>query len=189
MLREEADGPDAGERPEERSGERAGAMIQETAGLFDQAIIAPASDRRLAQRLLTVWAQAARGAFPSWADMRAVDLGADWNWVFVVDLKQSIGFPYFIYLGSELAKLSAIYLQGQTEWTLSLLDMAAANIDAAVAAAGPNHHEDELTLCDGRRVLFRSMTAPLAEDGETISHILGCASGKLADAGPKLRAV
>lgn len=165
-------------------------MIQETAGLFDQAIIAPPSDRRMAQRLLSVWAQAARGSFPSWAEMRAVDLGNDWNWVFVVDLKQSIGFPYFTYLGSELAKLSAIYLQGETDWTLSLLDMAAANIDAAVAAAGPVHHDNDLTLCDGRRILFRSMTAPLAEDGEIVSHVVGCASGRLANDGtPRLKVV
>lgn len=164
-------------------------MMQETAGLFDQAVIAPPSDRRLTQRLLAVWSQAARGAFPSWADMRRVDLGADWNWVFVVDLKQSVGFPYFTYLGSELAKLSAVYLHGETEWTLSLLDMAAANIDAAVAAAGPHHHDSELTLCDGRRILFRCMTAPLAQDGETITHVVGCASGRLAEAGPKLRAI
>lgn len=165
-------------------------MIQETAGLFDQAIIAPPSDRRLAHRLLAVWAQSTRGSFPSWADMRKVDLGPDWNWVFVVDLKQSVGFPYFIYLGSELAKLSAIYLQGATDWTLSMLDMAAASIDAAVAAEGPHNHDSELTLCDGRRVLFRCMTAPLAEDGETISHVVGCASGRLAETqGPRLRAV
>jgi hypothetical protein len=165
-------------------------MIQETAGLFDQAIIAPPSDRRLSQRLMAVWAQSARGSYPSWADMRTVDLGADWNWVFVVDLKQSIGFPYFTYLGSELAKLSAIYLQGETDWTLSLLDMAAGSVDAAVAAEGPHQHESELTLCDGRKVQFRCLTAPLAEDGETISHVVGCASGRLAEGqGPRLKAV
>lgn len=156
-------------------------MIQETAGLFDQAIIAPPSDRRLAHRLLAVWAQSARGSYPSWTDMRAFDLGSDWNWVFVVDLKQSVGFPYFTYLGSELSKLSAIYLQGQADWTLSMLDMVAADIDAAVAAQGPHQHESELTLCDGRKVAFRCITAPLADDGETITHVVGCASGRLAD--------
>ena len=165
-------------------------MIHETAGLFDQAIIAPPSDRRLAQRLTSVWTQTARGRFPSWADMRTVDLGPDWNWVFVVDLKQSIGFPYFVYLGSELAKLSAVYLQGQTDWTLSLLDMAAANLDAAVACEAPSASENELTLCDGRKIIFRCMTAPLADDGETISHVVGCASGKLApDSGTRLKVV
>lgn len=165
-------------------------MILEAAGLIDRAIIAPPSDRRMTHRLISVWASVARGSFPSWKDMRTVDLGADWNWVFVVDLKQSIGFPYFSYLGAELAKLSAIYLQGQTDWTLSLLDIATANIDAAVAARAPVQHENDLTLCDGRKVLFRTMTAPLAEDGETVSHVVGCAYGKLADtSGPKLKLV
>jgi len=165
-------------------------MIQEAAGLTDRAIIAPPFDRRMTHRLISVWASAARGAYPNWKDMRAFDLGADWNWVFVVDLKQSIGFPYFSYLGAELAKLSAIYLQGQTDWTLSLLDMATANIEAAVAARGPVQHENDLTLSDGRKVLFRTMTAPLAEDGETVSHVVGCAFGKLAETSrPKLKLV
>lgn len=165
-------------------------MIQEIAGLFDQAIIAPPSDRRMTQRLMSVWARTARGSYPSWADMRTVDLGTDWNWVFVVDLKQSIGFPYFTYLGSELSKLSAIYLRGETDWTLSLLDVAAANIDAAVALEAPHQHESDLILCDGRKMQFRCFTAPLAEDGETISHVVGCASGRLAEGqGPQLKAV
>ncbi|MEZ5921248.1 MAG: hypothetical protein R3C60_07825 [Parvularculaceae bacterium] len=169
----------------------AGAMIEGTAGLFDEAIIAPPSDRRLTHRLLSVWAQTARGSFPTWTEMRSVDLGEDWNWVFVVDLKQSVGFPYFTYLGSRLARLSTVYLSGATEWTLSLLDKATANIDAAVAAEGPHQASDELTLCDGRKILFRCMTAPLAEDGEKISHVVGCASGRFAESAtpPGLRAV
>ncbi len=165
-------------------------MIHEVAGLFDEAVIAPPSDRRMTQRLLGLWAVSARGSFPSWTDMRAADLGEDWNWVFVVDLKQSVGFPYFIYLGSKLAKLSDVYLSGATDWTLSLLDKATAHVDAAVAAEGPHFHDDELTLCDGRRILFRCMTAPLADDGEAITHVFGCAGGRFApstDAG--LRAV
>jgi hypothetical protein len=165
-------------------------MTTQGAELFDEAIIAPASDRRLTQRLLAVWAQTARGSFPSWSEMRAVDLGADWDWVFVVDLKRSFGFPYFSYLGASLAKLSAIYLQGASDWTLSLLDIAAKNVHAAVAAAGPLQQESRLTLCDGRKILFRSLTAPLAEDGETISHVFGCACGRIAaGAPPRLKAV
>ena len=47
-----------------------------------------------------------------------------------------------------------------------------------------------MTLCDGRQLLFRSVTAPLAEDGTVISHIIGAVSGRLAiDAPPGLRLV
>jgi hypothetical protein len=164
-------------------------MVQETAGLFSEAIIAPPSDRRLTNRILTVWAQTARGAFPNWADMRGVDLGDDWNWVFVVDLSKSVCIPHFVYLGSCLARLSSIHLQGDPDFALSLLDKAASHIDAAVAARSPQYRHDELCLLDGRKVMFRSMTAPLADDGETITHVLGCATGRFAINKPSLRVI
>lgn len=165
-------------------------MISEAAGHQGLAIIAPPADRRLTQRLIEVWLRTARGRFPSWADMRRVDLGEDWNWVFVVDLEKSAAFPHFIYLGSRLAQLSSVYLATATDFSLSLLDEATASINLAVASEGPRQSANELTLADGRRVLFRSMTAPLAEDGETITHVVGCAFGRVeGEAGPPLRVV
>jgi len=156
-------------------------MLSEVSELFDGVTIAPPSDRRMARRLENAWTRSAKGRFPSRREMRAIDLGEDWNWSFVVDLKKSIGFPYFIYLGQNLAKLSDVYLSGEPDWTMSLLDRASLDIKAAVKAQGPFHRDDELVLCDGRRILFRSMTAPLADDGETISHVFGVASGRFAD--------
>lgn len=165
-------------------------MTGETAGQVGLSVIAPHADRRLTQRLIEVWLRTARGRFPSWADMRRVDLGDDWNWVFVVDLKQSAAFPHFIYLGSRLAQLSSVYLSTATDFSLSLLDEATASINLAVASEAPRQASNELTLADGRKVMFRSMTAPLAEDGETISHVMGCAFGRVeGDAGPHLRVV
>lgn len=169
---------------------KAGAVIGETAGHQGLAIIAPPADRRLTQRLIEVWLRAARGRYPSWAEMRRFDLGEDWNWVFVVDLEKSVGFPHFIYLGSRLAQLSSVYLATATDFSLSLLDEATALISLAVASQGPRQVSNELALADGRKVLFRSMTAPLAEDGETITHVVGCAFGRLeGEAGPQLRVV
>ena len=156
-------------------------MLNEVSDLFDNLVVSPPADRRLTQRLLNVWARASRGRFPSWEDMRSTqDLGEDWNWTFVVDLERSVGFPYFIYLGQNLAKLSDVYLSGSSDWTMSLLDMASSDINSAVAAEAPHFRDDDLTLCDGRRVLFRSVTAPLAEDGDTISHVFGAACGRFA---------
>lgn len=156
-------------------------MLSEVHRLFDNTVAAPPSDRRLSRRFLDAWTQAARGAFPSWRALRAMDLGEDWNWVFAVDLKRSTGFPYFIYLGAHLAKLSDVYLSGDADWTLSLLDKATAEIDAAVAAEGPSFREDELTLCNGRRILFRCITAPLAENGRAITHVAGVVNGRFAE--------
>ncbi len=156
-------------------------MLNEVSELFSDVVISPAADRRMTQRLLNAWARATRGRFPAWSDMRRIDLGADWNWAFVVDLEKSVGFPYFIYLGRSLAKLSDVYLTGADDWTISLLDKASCDIQAAVKAEAPHFRDDDLILCDGRRVLFRSVTAPLAEDGETITHVFGAASGRFAE--------
>lgn len=160
-------------------------MIDDVADLFEGVVPAPAADRRLSQRLINAWARAARGYFPSWKAMQEMDLGDDWDWVFAVDLKQSVGFPYFIYLGDNLAKFSNVHLSGATDWTMSMLDKASEHIYAAVANEGPYYQDETLTLCDGRRVLMRAVTAPLADDGHNISHVVGAANGRFAtDARP-----
>lgn len=156
-------------------------MLNEVSSLFGDALaVQPASDRRATRRFVDAWARAARGRFPSWRAMREIDLGEDWNWAFAVDLAKSAGFPYFIYLGSNLAKLSDVYLSGDADWTMSLLDKATAEMQACVAAEAPHEREDELVLCNGQRILFRCVTAPLADNGRTITHVAGVASGMFA---------
>ena len=165
-------------------------MLSDVADLFGDVVVAPAADRRLTRRLVDVWARSARGQFPSWEAMQESDLGDDWDWIFAVDLEKSIGFPFFIYLGDCLAKLSDVHLSGEDDWTLTLLDKATADVYAAVASEAPHYRDDTLTLCDGRRLLLRSVTAPLAADGGAITHVIGAASGRLAvDVEPGLRLV
>lgn len=159
-------------------------MLSHVSELFDAPALAPAADRRLTRRLIDAWARAARGRYPSWRAMQARELGEDWRWVFVVDIQKSAGFPYFVYLGEQLGKLSDVYLTGEADWTITLLEKAAADFNAAVAAEGPHFREDALTLCDGRRVLFRAVAAPLADDGETITHVIGAANGRFAHLPP-----
>ncbi len=159
-------------------------MLSDIATLFDHAAPAPAADRRITRRLLDAWARAARGHFPSWEAMQEMDLGDDWDWIFVVDLKRSVGFPYFVFFGEQLAKLSDVYLAGETDWTVSLLEKATSDINAAVAAEGAFFRDDTLTLCDGRRIQMRSVTAPLAEDGKRITHVIGAVSGRFAPHAP-----
>ena len=154
-------------------------MLADIATLFPDAAIEPTHDRRLTQRFVALWTQAGRGAYPSWDAFRMTDLGADWNWLFTVDLKRSQGFPHFIFLGSRLARLSDVHLAGDENWTMSLLDRATAEIGATVAAGSPLLRESELTLFDGRKVQFRCVSAPLSDDGVTITHVCGVASGRL----------
>jgi len=155
-------------------------MLSDVAELFDGAVIAPRADRRMSRRLLDAWARGARGRFPSWDAMRTADLGDDWKWAFVIDLEKSDGFPYFSYLGEHLAKLSTVYLSGSSDWTMSILDMVSNEIGAAVGEEAPHFRDDELTLCDGRRIQFRLVTTPLADDGENITHVMGIANGCFA---------
>ncbi|GJL93175.1 hypothetical protein [Hyphococcus sp.] len=165
-------------------------MLSDVAELFGGEAAAPAADRRLSRRLVDAWARAARGHFPSWDAMRDCDLGDDWDWIFAVDLEKSVGFPFFVFLGDSLAKLSDVHLSGPDDWTLSVLDKATSDIYAAVASEAPHFREDAITLCDGQRLMFRSVTAPLAEDGINITHVVGALSGRLAlDGGPALRLV
>lgn len=165
-------------------------MLSDVAELFGDNAVAPAADRRLTRRLVDHWARAARGQFPSWDAMKEADLGEDWDWAFVIDLEKSVGFPYFVYIGDRLARLSDVYLSGEDDWTLTILDKATADIYAAVAGEAPHFRDDSLVLCDGRRLLFRSVTAPLAEDGTKITHVIGATSGRIAiDAEPALRLV
>ena len=87
------------------------------------------------------------------------------------DLKQSVGFPYFTYLGSELAKLSAIYLQGATDWTLSLLDMEPLALDAPLRRVGYAE-----IVCDMLpRVGFAEFSRPAQVDryGNTNNVVIG----------------
>lgn len=155
-------------------------MLSDVASLFGDAAIAPAADRRLSRRLLDVWARAARGRYPSWEAMQGLHMGADWDWIFVIDVEKSVGFPYFVYLGERLAKLSDVHLSGETDWTMTVLDKATTDMFSAVASEAPHFREEVLTLCDGRRLLFRVVTAPLADDGERITHVIGAVNGRMA---------
>ncbi|HOP20154.1 MAG TPA: hypothetical protein PLV61_17420 [Parvularculaceae bacterium] len=157
-------------------------MLTEVTSIFGETYAAPtAPDRRATRRFVDAWTRAARGRYPSWRAMREIDLGEDWNWAFSVDLQRSSAFPYFIYLGSSLAKLSDIYLPGGSDWMVSLLEKATTEIGACVIAETPIEREDELILANGRRLLFRSVTAPLADNGRTISHVAGVVNGTLGD--------
>lgn len=168
-------------------------MLSDVTGLFESAVAGSAADRRLSRRLTDVWARTARGRFPSWELFQEADLSDDWDWMFVVDIERSAGFPYFIYLGEHLAKLSDVFLCGPRDWSATLLEKATEDIFSAVQDEGPYMREDNLTLCDGRSVLFRAVVLPLADDGETITHVVGAANGRFSHKScspkPALRAI
>lgn len=154
-------------------------MLSDVEALFETASLAPATDRRITRRIVDAWARSARGRFPSWEALSARDLGDDRQWMFAVDLEKSTGFPFFVFVGDKLSKLSDIYLVGEESWTMSLMEKATDDIFAAAALEGPHETADTLSLCDGRRIAFRSVTVPLAADGKNVSHIAGVVYGRL----------
>ncbi|MBI1392004.1 MAG: hypothetical protein GC152_04605 [Alphaproteobacteria bacterium] len=155
--------------------------------LFPSINAQPMSDRRIIQRFVNAWAASSRGSFPTWRQLRSIDLGSDWNWVYMVDLERSVGYPHFEFLGARLSELAEVYLAGGGEWAVSVLDKVADDINAAVREQGPNLREDSLVLEDGRALLVRCMTAPLSSEGEgmgaKITKVAGVVSGRLAELG------
>jgi len=157
-------------------------MLSDVSELFSQPVIAPAQDRRLTRRVVDVWTRAACGHFPSWKAMQEMTPDEDLDWMFAVDCEKSVGFPYFIFVGARIGKLADVFLCGADEFGLSLLDKATADITAARERGAPHFREETMVLCDGRRVMMRAVTAPLADDGQTVSHIVGAVNGRFAAA-------
>ena len=159
-------------------------MLSDVSDLFDSAYAPITADRRLTRRFVDMWARTARGRFPSWQEFQSNQLGDDWDWVFAVDVEKSVGFPYFIFLGQALTRLSDIYLTGDDDFSATLFEKAVDGIFGAVAEEGPHYRDDRLTLCDGRSLMLRAVTLPLSEDGTTITHVMGAVNGKLAPIEP-----
>jgi hypothetical protein len=141
------------------------------------------AERRLNRRVHAYWEEK-RGAsgFPRPSDIVPKDLGEDWAFCFILDITGCFGFCKFDCLGTELAKFSGVFLSGRHDWTSTVLDKATGQVAKVVASRGPVFCDDELTLFDGRRLLFRSVLLPLSADQKSITHLLGAANGKLAAA-------
>ena len=106
-----------------------------------------------------------------------------WPWCFVLDTTQGHDFPYFHYLGDELAVYSGVFLTGRTDWTQTLLDMAVKDYGRVLDFGEPVLNEDGLTRFDGAKLLFRSVLLPLSDNQESVNYILGAANGKVVPVG------
>ena len=141
------------------------------------------ADRRLARRFADYWARSKTGRFPSWVEMRQAPLGDDWDWAFVADVEKSIAVPYFEYMGAPLSALIDSQLCGDTDWIMSFLERASIDIFESIATENTHARDDSLSLVDGRQILLRSIVAPLADDGERVTHVMGVVNGRVADKG------
>ena len=135
-------------------------------------------ERRLTNRVQKCWRACVNGRLPSWADIQTLDFGNDWASCFALDLSLSGDFPYFIYMGENLGRLSDLYLAEMSEWDVSPLDLAAAKMDEAALSKEPVGYTGGLRLPGGRRIIFRSVLLPLSENGDDVTHIFGAVTGK-----------
>jgi hypothetical protein len=141
------------------------------------------AERRLNQRVFSHWEdKRPSDGFPSPGDIRAEELGDDWENCYILDAGGDHGYPKFDYLGRQLARFSGVFLSGRKDWNQTVLDKATEQVSKVLRTRGPVLCDDELTLFDGRRLLFRSVLLPLSADGSSITHLLGAANGKLCEA-------
>ncbi len=137
-------------------------------------------ERRLVYRIMRYWQKQSQGRpYPSLSDIDATAIADMWPSCFVLETGASAEAPYFHYLGSSLAKYSGVFLGGENDWSLTLLDKATERFQDAVQHRQPVMLEDEVVRYDGTELLFRSILLPLSDDGENINYLLGAANGKI----------
>jgi len=136
------------------------------------------TERRLTERIRRQWAAVAGSGLPTLEQIENLHLGDDRPFCFVVDLRLSDIFPYFVFMGEELNRYSTFYPMGDPRREKTLLDTAIAKMDEAALARAPVEYSDIIRLDDGRRVAFRTILCPVSENGEDVSHIFGAARGK-----------
>lgn len=136
------------------------------------------SERRLTERVRNKWARIARDRLPTLQEVQDLNLGPDRGFSFVVDLRLSDIFPYFIFMGEELSRYSTLYPMGDPRREKTLLDTAIAKMDEAALNRAPVEFADIKKLDDGRRVAFRSILLPVSENGRDVTHIFGAARGR-----------
>ncbi len=137
------------------------------------------TERRLTERVKNKWARIARDRLPSLRQVEELNLGPDRPYCFAIDLRLSDIFPYFIYMGDEIARFSSAYPMGDPRREKTLLDAAMSKMDEAALNRHPVEYSDIKKLDNGRRVAFRSILLPVSETGDSVSHIFGAAKGRM----------
>lgn len=136
------------------------------------------TERRVTERVRNKWARIARGRLPSLKEVEAINFGPDRAYCFAVDLRLSDIFPYFLFMGEAISTYSTDYSLDDPRRERTLLDTAMAKMDEAAITKKPVTYSDIKELDDGRRVAFRAIFLPAAENGTDVTHIFGAAKGR-----------
>ncbi len=139
-------------------------------------------ERRLVGRLLAYWHHLCRGrTYPRLKDIDPSEIGDDWRWAFLLDTARYHDFPNFKYLGPDIARYSGVFLSGEDAFTTTLLDMATHNLERVFKEGCPLLMEEDVSLYDGKRLMYRAVLLPLSDDGSKINYVLGAANGRMDD--------
>lgn len=142
----------------------------------------PQKDKRLVWQLLNYWQDCRRDRdFPALSDIDSDAISDLWPHCFILDTREARSYPLFHYLGPDLAKYSGVLLSGRSDWTQTLLDKAVRQFDEALEKRLPVILEDEITLFNGGKLLFRSVILPLSANQVQIDYLLGAANGRVVD--------
>lgn len=140
----------------------------------------PEIERRLVLRLLGYWrALCGERRMPSFSDIDPTAIPDIWPHSFVLETDETGGSPIFRALGAEVDSPSAGSLVGKRLTDApaeGLPGLALAYVDEVFEKGVPVSRGGEFCKPDGTRVLYRSILLPIADDGDTISGILGAAN-------------
>jgi hypothetical protein len=124
--------------------------------------------RRLVDRVLRLWAEAARGGhFPCRAQIEPSMLGEDWANCLVIAVKSPVQRSHFVVVGENL---SFAHCHNDT-----LAGVLLSHLPLVLSERRSLMIEGRATL-RGSGVLYRGALFPLSEDGSAIDHALGAAN-------------
>ncbi|HUH85697.1 MAG TPA: hypothetical protein VLX85_13895 [Stellaceae bacterium] len=139
---------------------------------------APIREMRLTMRVLRYWRDiAGKRPFPRVTDLDARELGEDWQNCLLIKLRSPLERSFLSYIGSGL-----VVPGGPTEGTAlaecppeTILARATSYVSRVLAQRVPVSMGGSAAQQSGV-VLYRSILAPLSEDGRTIDTVLGAAN-------------
>lgn len=140
-------------------------------------------ERRLVRTSLVHWNSLRRERwYPSVRDIDPAALAADWDWSFLLELREPLGLSRFAHIGRRLlpdfARDAAPTLECCPVGTL--LGHAVSAVDTAVSKRVPVSMGGESELA-GQSVRYRSILLPLSDDDRRIDHLLGVANWDLVE--------
>jgi hypothetical protein len=150
----------------------------------DNVVRSDGVERRANSRALTYWKQiAAPRRFPSASQVTKEGAADLWEYLFIVEIAPKPDQYRYVLAGGVLREALGRDPTGETVTTALPGGMGTRTVflqQAAVGLKGPVDDAGMWVRNDGAQILYRAMLLPLSDDQQTVSHLLGAFSFKLA---------